>query len=219
MTQIEETSDAPPPATEDDAGAGAAKRAQILTGARSVFLARGFAAASMGEIAKAAGVSKGTLYVYFDSKTALFQALMEEQQRNTAERLAAFSPENHDVASVLADFGIRLLTALTAPEHISLIRTVTGAVDEFPDIGRSFFSAGPGFGAKRLTEYLRAQADEGHLDLEDPEMAAWHFLGALGQRTLSEAVFAVSTPSAETISSRAEAAARVFMAAYGAKAG
>ena len=42
-----------------------AKRRQIVDGARSVFLARGFDAASMGDIAKEAGVSKGTLYVYF----------------------------------------------------------------------------------------------------------------------------------------------------------
>jgi hypothetical protein len=44
-----------------------AKRRQIVEGARSVFLAHGFDA-SMGEIAKAAGVSKGTLYVYFKDK-------------------------------------------------------------------------------------------------------------------------------------------------------
>ena len=44
-----------------------AKRRQIMEGAREVFLAQGFDAASMGEIARKAGVSKGTLYVYFDS--------------------------------------------------------------------------------------------------------------------------------------------------------
>jgi AcrR family transcriptional regulator len=43
------------------------KRRQIMDGAREVFLAQGFDGASMGEIARQAGVSKGTLYVYFDS--------------------------------------------------------------------------------------------------------------------------------------------------------
>ena len=55
-----------------------AKRRQILDGARRVFLSAGFDGASMGEIAKAARVSKGTLYVYFDSKEALFEALTLE---------------------------------------------------------------------------------------------------------------------------------------------
>ena len=49
-----------------------AKRRQIVEGARDMFLARGFDAASMGDIAKAAGVSKGTLYVYFKNKEELF---------------------------------------------------------------------------------------------------------------------------------------------------
>ena len=46
-----------------------AKRRQIMDGARAVFLAQGFDAASMGEIARAAGVSKGTLYGYPFKKT------------------------------------------------------------------------------------------------------------------------------------------------------
>ena len=45
-----------------------------MEGARQVFLSQGFDAASMGEIARRAGVSKGTLYVYFDSKERLFEA-------------------------------------------------------------------------------------------------------------------------------------------------
>jgi DNA-directed RNA polymerase specialized sigma24 family protein len=45
---------------------------------RRAFLAQGFDAASMGEIARKAGVSKGTLYVYFDSKEQLFEAIARE---------------------------------------------------------------------------------------------------------------------------------------------
>ena len=68
-------------------GAESAKRRQILEGARRVFLASGFDGASMGEIAKAAGVSKGTLYVYFDSKEKLFEALtIEEKEMSRRNR-------------------------------------------------------------------------------------------------------------------------------------
>jgi AcrR family transcriptional regulator len=55
------------------------KRRQILAGARKVFMDLGFDGASMGEIARAAGVSKGTLYVYFADKSALFEAILEEE--------------------------------------------------------------------------------------------------------------------------------------------
>ena len=51
------------------------KRRQILDGARKVFMDLGFDGASMNEIARSAGVSKGTLYVYFADKNRLFEAI------------------------------------------------------------------------------------------------------------------------------------------------
>ncbi|MBM5573819.1 TetR/AcrR family transcriptional regulator [Deefgea sp. CFH1-16] len=53
-----------------------AKRQQILDGARRIFIELGFASSSVEKIAKAAGVAKGTIYNYFDSKEALFVALI-----------------------------------------------------------------------------------------------------------------------------------------------
>ena len=55
------------------------KRRQILDGASKVFMDLGFDGASMGEIARAAGVSKGTLYVYFADKNRLFEAIVEQE--------------------------------------------------------------------------------------------------------------------------------------------
>ena len=61
------------------------KRRQILDGARKVFMDLGFDGASMGEIARSAGVSKGTLYVYFADKNRLFEAIVEEEMLDQAE--------------------------------------------------------------------------------------------------------------------------------------
>ena len=73
------------------AGDGGAKRRQIMDGARAVFLSDGFDGASMNDIARAAGVSKGTLYAYFDSKEQLFEALIREDRSQQAERLCSLS--------------------------------------------------------------------------------------------------------------------------------
>ena len=70
-----------------------AKRRQIIEGARAVFLAQGFDAASMNDIARAAGVSKGTLYVYFDNKEQLFEAIVEEECDAQAEGIFDLDPE------------------------------------------------------------------------------------------------------------------------------
>lgn len=193
--------------------AGEAKRAQILAGARKIFLAKGFAASSMGEIARAAGVSKGTLYVYFDSKTALFEALIGDMKRNTAERLVALDPEDHDVGAVLTDFATRFITELTAPAHISLVRMVIGAAEAFPDLSRAFFNNGAAYGAGRLAEWLAAQAREGVLALDDPQDAAWRFIGMCNQPAMISVVCGCARPDAAEIDRRARGAVRAFLAA------
>src|SRR3954463_3713807 len=54
------------------------RRPEILAAALAVFAARGFTAARLDEVAAKAGVTKGTLYLYFQNKEALFKALIHE---------------------------------------------------------------------------------------------------------------------------------------------
>lgn len=64
----------------------AARRGQILEAARRVFAERGFRRATTREVARAAGISEGTIYNYFEDKDALLMALLEEL--NETERRA-----------------------------------------------------------------------------------------------------------------------------------
>src|SRR5690349_25175980 len=91
-----------------------AKRRQILDGARRVFMDLGFDGASMGEIARACGVSKGTLYVYFADKNRLFEAIVEEEaieQRKTPFNL----DPARDAETTLREFGRAYVTVLCRP--------------------------------------------------------------------------------------------------------
>lgn len=192
-----------------------AKRAQILEGARRVFLARGFDGASMDEIARAAKVSKGTLYSYFESKDALFRALIEERKRWAAEQLCRFDHEDEDVRGVLLDFACRLISALTEPAHVALVRIVIAAADRFPDLGRAFFEAGPAFGAEQLAAYLAARARTGALAIDDAERAAWQLLGLCTHPVLIAVVMgARPRPDATAIARHAEAAVDTFLRAW-----
>src|SRR5258707_12573973 len=78
------------------------KRRQILDGARNVFMDLGFDGASMGEIARSAGVSKGTLYVYFADKNRLFEAIVEQEMLDQQKVAFNYDPER-DVATTLRD--------------------------------------------------------------------------------------------------------------------
>src|SRR5215469_7793363 len=90
------------------------KRRQILDGARKMFMDLGFDGASMGEIARAAGVSKGTLYVYFADKNRLFEAIVEEECLEQGKTVFNFDPKR-DTATTLAEFGRAYISVLCRP--------------------------------------------------------------------------------------------------------
>lgn len=158
------------------AGQDPEKRNQILAGARQVFFERGFDAASMGDIARAAGVSKGTLYVYFENKEDLFAALVASECSETAERMFVLDAEEQDVETALTKLGHSFIAAIIRPDHIATLRTVIAIASKFPDIGQRFFEAGPCAGIQRLSAYLAAKVEQGVLEIEDTEQAASQFL-------------------------------------------
>jgi AcrR family transcriptional regulator len=213
------TADAP---WSDDADAkaqeGSAKRRQIMEGARTVFMAAGFDGASMNDIARVSGVSKGTLYVYFDSKERLFEALIREERRQQAERLTDFSLEGDDVRGSLFKFGCRLIEMMSRPDTLAHVRTVIAASAKFPQLGRAFYEAGPCFGANRLPTPMRRMNDEGVLQIADVERAAWQFLELCQAGTFKLLLFRmIDELTTAEIEAGVSAGVEVFMAAYGAK--
>src|SRR5690606_32383907 len=94
------------------AGQDPAKRRQILEGAQNVFLRMGFDAASMNDITREAGVSKGTIYVYFNSKEDLFVALCEHYRHTMFSELIATLDSGFGNRQELTDFGVALVTLI-----------------------------------------------------------------------------------------------------------
>ncbi len=192
-----------------------AKRRQILEGARTVFLAQGFDAASMGEIARVASVSKGTLYVYFDSKERLFQEIVQEQCRSQAEQVFALDSDDHDVEAVLTRLGKGFVRFLCRPNGVSPLRTVISIADRMPEIGKTFYETGPAFGIARVARYLGDQVAAGVLAVEDCELAAAQFLDSCQSTTFKPMLFNASDrPSDQRIDHVVAAAVRTFLAAY-----
>ena len=210
------TSEAPSPAAADDGARDGAKLRQILAGARRVFHADGFDGASMNDIAREAGVSKGTLYVYFDSKEALFVALIREDRKQQAEQLCEFSDnDDESVASVLRRFGISLLTHMTSADSLAHIRTVIAIAGKFPEIGRAFYEAGPEHGQQKLGAWLARRVAKGELDIDDPERAASNYLQLVQGSLFRRLLFGVDgTTSSAGIEKAVDEAADVFLRAY-----
>ena len=195
-----------------------AKRQQIMEGARRIFRHDGFDGASIGDIVRAAGVSKGTLYAYFPSKEKLFEAVVSEDRRKQAEVLFTLDESDRDIARVLKRLGETFLDMLLAPESLAFLRIVVGASAKFPEIGKAFFESGPCYGTSRLAAYLERMTVQGALSVDDPKLAARQFLDLCKTGIhLRMMLGDESAPAPEEITRTLDGAVRVFLAAYGPK--
>jgi len=202
---------AQPSYADDDS----AKRRQIIGGARAVFLAQGFDAASMNDIARAAGVSKGTLYVYFRHKEELFEAIVEQECEAQAEGIFDLNPDDHDVAAVLTQLGNAYVGFLCRPEKASAIRTVIAIAHRMPELGRKFYESGPAKGIAQLTDYIAAQVEAGVLAVEDCQIAAAQLMEAYQAMLFKSMVFNFAPePTSIQIERVVRIAVSAFLAAY-----
>ena len=202
------------------AGDDGAKRRQIIEGAREIFMSAGFDAASMNDIARAAGVSKGTLYAYFDSKEALFEALIREERAHQPERNLMFPADEPDPAKALAIYGQSLVEKITRTDKLEQARIVAFAAARFPRLGRAFYEAGPLYGAVKLKQRLDAFVAAGTLQIDDTAVAARQFidlcLGDILKRLLFRVVETVEQSEIDVLVGQAVA---MFMKVYGAPKG
>jgi AcrR family transcriptional regulator len=192
-----------------------AKRRQIIDGACRVFLAQGFDAASMGAIAREAGVSKGTLYVYFKSKEELFEAIVEEQCQWQAEQIFTFD-DAAGVETELRRLGEQFARMLCRrPGGISPLRTVIAIADRMPELGAKFYQSGPARGIASLKQYLETKVAQGVLQPHDCEVAAAQFIDACVSLTFKPMLFCFAdAPSDAQIAYVVDVAVRTFLAAY-----
>ena len=194
------------------------KRRQILDGARKVFMDLGFDGASMGEIARSAGVSKGTLYVYFADKNRLFEAIVEEEMLDQQKAAFNFDPER-DVATTLRQFGRAYIELLCRPGGGSAIRTVMAIAERMPEVGRRYYEHVLEKTINRLAAYLEAHVKTKDLAIDDCQLAASQFMQMCQASLFLRFIFqAAPAPSAERVVEVVESATRMFLAAYRAKA-
>jgi AcrR family transcriptional regulator len=194
------------------------KRRQILDGARKVFMDLGFDGASMNEIARSAGVSKGTLYVYFADKSRLFEAIMHEEALEHGNVVFDFDPAR-DPATTLREFGKAYNELLCRPGGGSAIRTVMAIAERMPDVGRRYYEQVLEQTINRLAEYLQAHVAPGDLAIDDCQLAASQYMEVCKASLFLPFVFqAAPAPSAERIDQVVESATQMFLAAYRAKA-
>ncbi|WP_271898201.1 TetR/AcrR family transcriptional regulator [Candidatus Phyllobacterium onerii] len=198
------------------AGQDPAKRQQILEGADRVFSQMGFDAASMNDITREAGVSKGTIYVYFDSKEELFMELCFAYRDKLFSGIYSALEGDHNLRDALIAFGTALSVKVTSDVVIRAQRVVISVAERMPSMSQSFYENGPKRGQALLRAFLDKHVAAGDLDIEDTELATYQLSDLMVTGMLRRRLFGCmdNPPSEEQIRKTVTSGVDMFLKAY-----
>ena len=103
------------------------------------FIARGYAATRLDDVANRAGVAKGTIYLHFEDKEALFQELVRTALVPLIGRLAAPPPAGGSVRAALENFARTFAQEVVATRRGDIVRLIVAEGPRFPDIADFYY--------------------------------------------------------------------------------
>lgn len=188
----------------------------MIEAAAELFMAHGYEKVSMDAVARAANVSKATLYAHFTSKDMLFASIVGEAcQRNPALE-SGFPAEVSDIRAALTAIGTRVFTFLLQPQTLAIYRVAVAESGRFPELGRAFMENGPQRFLDRFSVWLAEQTAAGHLAVTDPLLAAEQFGALLRLTRFMRVTLGLDAAYTETdIHATVNAAVNTFMKAFG----
>jgi len=130
----------------------------------------------MSMIALRAGGSKSTLWAYFPCKKLLFEAVVLDAASRLYWAADSLLYPAGPPRDVLNAFAADLVAVLTSPESLYHDRMVIAVAKHFPALGHVVHDKGRRRTGDRLSEYLAGEMQAGWLRLDDPSLAARHFL-------------------------------------------
>lgn len=196
-----------------------AKYSAIVEAARDAFFARGFHAATIEDIAQAAGVSKVTVYSRFGDKETLFEEVIRAESQRMAAMFESGVTAGRTLEEKLNGFGLVLASFKFSEAHQAVDRVLMNEIAQVPALARRFYAAGPQLCMTRLTEVLAEAAASGEIELDDPQMAADDLVSLwLGAGDLGIKLGLTPLPSEAAQRERVNRATRLFLKMVGSKA-
>ncbi|MGD2183827.1 TetR/AcrR family transcriptional regulator [Lusitaniella coriacea] len=162
------------------------KSEQIFQGAIGEFLEKGYAGTSMDKVAAAAGVSKATVYSYFQDKEGLFKALVARMARERFYLVFGTESLQGEPEVVLRRLATKLLDRIARDrEYLAFVRLVIGESGRFPDLAQELIRNIVHPGIKELSGYFASHPE---LKIADSEAVARIVIGGLVYFVLTQEV-------------------------------
>lgn len=190
-----------------------ARLLKLIEAAEDIFLAKGYHAATMSDVAKAAGMSKKTVYNIIESKADLFGALLAHHQA-----LLSFPEPEPDwtTRDILINHLTILGRFLLSPQQIALIRLIMAEYTHSPDLGRLFHKRRVMKAKTRLENCIRDIGISRGVAIPNvAEMSAMLFGMALGEFHISVLIGYRPPPSKAALEARIHRAVDIFLAGVG----
>lgn len=189
---------------------------QVLEGARMVFMSDGFEGASVDDIARAANVSKATLYSYFPDKRFLFMQVAKTECQRQANLAVATIDMDAPIGDVLHDIASEMVDFITSEFGKQIFRICVGESDRFPELGREFYESGPMLIRNKLVNFFEKGVERGELKIDDIALAADQFHELAKTNLFPKLVFNIAEDFSVAEKERViNGAVDMFMARYG----
>ncbi len=157
-----------------------ARPAEILAAALEVFAARGFQAARLEEVAKRAGVSKGALYLYFETKADLFRAVVTDAISPNIERVKAMAAaEIPFETAVRMGIGMLARTVVTDRRISGVVKLVIAESRNHPELATIWHETVVEPGLQLIGGLIAAAQARGEVRPGDPRLFAFGIMGPM----------------------------------------
>lgn len=153
-------------------------RSAIMKEALLLFGKKGYDGTSMDMIAKKIGISKATLYQYFENKEDLFAAVMKETPFHFNFMMIKPEIDNYDLPSAIKKIGMTYMSIFDTPERIAFTRSIIRDSDKYPEISKIYHKNGIGYVSQCVTDYLVRYKDQLKDDI-DLYLAAKTYVSSL----------------------------------------
>src|SRR5215813_12424142 len=149
-----------------------ARPAELLTAALELFTERGYAATRLGDVAHRAGVSKGTVYLYYPSKEELFKAVIREGLLPVLERGEKMVEEHRgSTEDLIRSLILGWWDAIGSTPYAGITKLMISECRNFPELGSFYVGEVITRGHKLVRKALQRGLDRGELRGVDPEYA------------------------------------------------
>ncbi len=189
---------------------------QVVEGARRIFLRDGFDGASVDDIARAAEVSKATLYSYFPDKRLLFIEIARQECLRQAEEARNFIVPDLPVTKMLTFAATRIAESTGSTFTLSIFRLCAAEAERFPELAQDFYDNGPALAQQLVGRYLADATARGELRIDNIEVATLQFIELARAGMLTHGLCCPGEPLPPVqIETLASEAVKTFMARYG----